>query len=221
VVKTVVDSSGSTPGEATLILVVRSNPDLSVISIADSCISFADPQTFWSSHFLERSQDGNALTEQKHRYDSLTRMVEYTLTDLSTHTVKSHDTLRDIGPYVEGPALLAMARHLARTWQSRSIPTMIGGKLTSTDIGFNGEVEETEISAVDYPIRTRKYSGVAHWTGATAGISGEFSGWVSDDAASVPVRAEMKILLGSVVIELERWCRPGWTPPPSRSYAAH
>ena len=44
-------------------------------------------------------------------------------------------------------------------------------------------------------------------------MSGTFKGWISNDEAAVPVRAEVKILLGSLVIELEDFTREGWIPP--------
>jgi hypothetical protein len=91
---------------------------------------------------------------------------------------------------------------------------LIGGKLCATDLEFENEIGETEIGAIDFPVRTRRYSGFAHWTGgSSAGVNGSFTGWVTDDDASIPVRAEMKVLVGSIVLELEQWTRPGWSPP--------
>jgi hypothetical protein len=43
-------------------------------------------------------------------------------------------------------------------------------------------------------------------------MSGEFHGWVTDDDAAVILKAEVKILLGSVRIELESYERTGWSP---------
>jgi hypothetical protein len=64
--------------------------------------------------------------------------------------------------------------------------------------------------ALDDPVRTRKYKGFVHGQGGTsAGLSGEFTGWVSDDEAAIPLQAEMKVLLGSIHLELERWTRAG------------
>jgi hypothetical protein len=48
------------------------------------------------------------------------------------------------------------------------------------------------------------------------GLTGGFEGWFSNDEARVPIMAKMKVLIGSVTIELMRWNRPGWTPPRAR-----
>ncbi len=81
-------------------------------------------------------------------------------------------------------------------------------------LDFTGPIENVEIDAFDRPIRTRKYTGFADWKGGTsAGLSGEFTGWVSDDEAAIPLQAEMKVFLGSIRLELERWHRPDWTTP--------
>jgi hypothetical protein len=35
----------------------------------------------------------------------------------------------------------------------------------------------------------------------------------SDDTAVIPITAEMKVILGSVKIELNQWNRKGWNSP--------
>jgi len=94
------------------------------------------------------------------------------------------------------------------------IPTLVEGKIAPTDISFEAGSESQEIDALSYPLRVRKFTGMAHWQGGTeAGLKGEFTGWISDDDAAVPVVAEVKVLLGSIRLELESWTRPGWVPP--------
>jgi hypothetical protein len=44
-------------------------------------------------------------------------------------------------------------------------------------------------------------------------LTGDFEGWFSNDEARVPILAKMKVILGSITIELMRWKRAGWTPP--------
>ena len=91
-------------------------------------------------------------------------------------------------------------------------------ELLSTDIHFTDSVASVSIGALDDDIETKEIRGQAHFGGKTfGGFSGEFRGWFSNDPASIPIRAEMTITLGTVVIELEEWNRPGWTPPLSRA----
>jgi len=91
---------------------------------------------------------------------------------------------------------------------------MINGKIEKTVLDFTGPVEWLEVEAFDQPVKTRRYDGFAFWEGGTsAGLSGAFSGWLTEDSAAVTVRAEMQVFMGSVVIELEEYNRPGWLPP--------
>jgi hypothetical protein len=90
---------------------------------------------------------------------------------------------------------------------------MVNGEIKNTILDFTGPTEDIKISAWPFPVRTRKYTGTADWEGGTSqGLSGRFTGWVSEDFAAVIIRAEMKVILGSVRIELESWERPDWTP---------
>ncbi len=123
------------------------------------------------------------------------------------------DTLRNAPPYVEGPSLFALARCLSHSRKVLSVPTLVNGKVSATDLDFTQSREEVEVDAIDHPVWTQKYTGTAQWTGGAAGLSGDFTGWVSDDDAAVPIKAEMKVILGSIHVELEQWDRAGWTPP--------
>ena len=55
-------------------------------------------------------------------------------------------------------------------------------------------------------------AGTADFTGIY-GMSGDFEGWFSNDEARIPILAKMKVIIGSVTIELTRWTRTGWSPP--------
>jgi len=42
-------------------------------------------------------------------------------------------------------------------------------------------------------------------------MKGPFRGWFSDDDAAIPLKAKVEIFLGSIVLELESYERPGWS----------
>jgi hypothetical protein len=44
-------------------------------------------------------------------------------------------------------------------------------------------------------------------------MTGEFTGWFSDDEAAVPIKGKLNVLLGSVTVELIQWKRDSWSPP--------
>lgn len=195
-------------------ILVESNPDLIFVKIRDNNEGLVNTLTMMSKQFYAVHQNNNERVEIRHEYDEQNRRVFYSNTDLNSGKLLRADTLVNAEPYVEGPGLFFYTRWQSRSKQIVKIPTMASGQMAETMLDFTHGREYIEIDAFNEPIRTRKYKGFAGWQGATsAGFSGEFFGWVSDDEAAIPIRAEMKVLLGSIRLELEQWNRPGWNPP--------
>lgn len=115
----------------------------------------------------------------------------------------------------DGSSLFFFARQFADSKRRVKIPTIIDDKIEYTYIDFSDKMENVEIDAVDYPVRTLYFDGKADWEGIY-GLSGEFEGWFSDDEASIPIRAKMKVYVGSVDIELIKWKREDWEPPKTK-----
>jgi hypothetical protein len=82
----------------------------------------------------------------------------------------------------------------------------------STFLNFKREHTSVEVDAIDYPVDVIGFDGHADFVGIF-GLTGGFEGWFSNDEARVPILAKMKVLIGSVTIELMKWSRPGWSPP--------
>ena len=114
--------------------------------------------------------------------------------------------------YNDGSSILFAARSMLYSKKSYRIPTVIMDEAVSTVVNFQGKIEESEIDAVDYPIRTVYLNGDANWTGIY-GLTGRFEWWFSDDEARVPITAKMNLYVGSVTIELQSWKRGSWKPP--------
>ena len=81
-----------------------------------------------------------------------------------------------------------------------------------TYIDFTGERTSVEVDAIEYPVDVIGFEGEANFVGIF-GLTGGFEGWFSNDEARVPILAKMKVIIGSVTIELMKWKREGWTPP--------
>jgi hypothetical protein len=45
------------------------------------------------------------------------------------------------------------------------------------------------------------------------GLTGSFNGMFSNDIAGIPITARLKVILGSIRVELKRWNRGYWMPP--------
>ncbi len=152
-------------------------------------------------------------------YDEERNYSLYTAKDLKTGNIIKRDTVKSKKPYLIGTSLIQYARIIADSGVIRNVPTLLGGKFYPTIINYCGPVENIDIDAWSEPVRAFKYTGYADWKGeATAGLSGKFTGWLSNDNAKVVVYAEMGIFLGSIDVELEKWYKPGWTPPSDKIF---
>lgn len=129
-------------------------------------------------------------------------------------TLVKGQTLDSIQRFFDGASLFFLARSLLHSNSRFVAPTMIDMELLSTDITFTDRIVPIEIGTFDEEIETKELFGQAHFGGKTfGGFSGQFRGWFSNDDAAIPIRAEMSITLGTVVVELEEWNRAGWQPP--------
>jgi hypothetical protein len=142
--------------------------------------------------------------------------VAYTDPILPPQSRRARDTLvppsRD---FVDGLSIGYLPRMLVHTKQRAEIPTVLNGKMGTTTFLLEGERTEEEIDACDDPVRVVVVRGMTDAVGVF-GMTGEFTGWFSDDEAAVPIKGELNVLLGSVTVELIAWNRRGWTPPVAR-----
>lgn len=114
--------------------------------------------------------------------------------------------------YNDGCSLFYCARQLLYSKNTAWVPTIVGDDTSMTKINYFGKIENIEIDGSSYPIRTVYFDGNSEWTGVY-GVTGYFQGWFSDDNARIPIKAKMKLYLGSATIELTGWKRKDWQPP--------
>ena len=147
-------------------------------------------------------------------YNEDQKCAFYESKNIETGEILKKITLKIQQPFLIGTSLIEYARLAADSGTIKKVPTIIKGNIYPTTINYSGPVEEIDIDACDEPVSAFRYTGSADWDGqATAGLSGNFTGWLSNDSADVVLYAELDILLGSVDAELEYWFKPGWTPP--------
>lgn len=118
-------------------------------------------------------------------------------------------------PQLDGLSLFYYARLNFRQQKKYSAPVIVNEKSYKTHFNFMNKIGSQEIDAVKYPIETIEFDGSSDFTGVY-GLTGYFRGFFSNDAAGIPIVAKMKVILGSVHIELIKWTRPGWVPPKAK-----
>jgi hypothetical protein len=123
------------------------------------------------------------------------------------------DTLKlSYDRFQDGTSILYFARAHAHDQRAIAVPTLVRGKAGKTNFYFPAEPATEKIDAVGYPIKVLEMEGKAEFEGIF-GLTGDFTGWFTDDEAAVPVKAKMKVILGSITLELKEWKRRGWSPP--------
>ncbi len=126
--------------------------------------------------------------------------------------VSQRDTMTITPPMQDGLSLLFSARKHVHSRRAMNIPAIIERKNVNTYINFTGKRTSVEIDAVEYPIDVIEFEGIAEFVGIF-GLTGDFEGWFSNDNARVPIMANMKVIIGSITLELMEWKRAGWAPP--------
>ena len=102
----------------------------------------------------------------------------------------------------DGLSLFYYARQHASEKKQIKIPTFVDTNEVTTNINFGIEHSDEDIDAVNYPIDVMKLDGRADFVGVF-GLTGGFEGVFSNDVAGIPITARMKVILGSVKVELK------------------
>ncbi len=118
--------------------------------------------------------------------------------------------------YADGLSFFYYVRRISGISDGRkltmTIPIVSDTNRSSVTLTFNEGRDPCDVTAFDYPIESERMSGHINFKG-TFGVTGDFVGWISADSAEVPLRADLKVLLGSIVVKLKGIEREGWVPP--------
>ncbi len=147
-------------------------------------------------------------------YDNNWVLVERSVQKVgAARVVEKVDTIQVTDKSQDGLSLFYFARKNLHQKAQVNVPTVIGNESVNTFINYLNQRTSVEIDALeDQPIDVIEFNGRADYSGIF-GLTGAFQGWFSNDESRVPIVARMKVILGSIYIELEKWNRPGWRPP--------
>ena len=114
--------------------------------------------------------------------------------------------------YQDGLSIFFYARMNCGQNKSVDVPCLVAEKKVFTKINFYNEINDVSIDAVDYDIECVRLDGEMDFI-SIFGLTGHFEGWFTNDEASIPVVAKMKVIIGNITLELVSWKRKGWQPP--------
>ncbi len=193
---------------------IDSNPSLPFVNLHIIFESEIDQEVF-SYHWLSRDSTKKYIAYRNFEFDYQHKHViieEGKQPHGSSRVTENIDTVAIPDRCQDGLSVFFYARKNVRQKKQDSIPTFIEKKQATTFINFMNKRTSQKIDAVDYPVDVVEFDGQADYTGVF-GFSGDFRGWFSNDEARIPIVARLKVILGSVYIELEKWNRGGWQPP--------
>ena len=165
----------------------------------------------FSREFLGKSKEGNVWSFARYNFDYGAHRVFIESGQQDTIIAK-RDTLQVHERSQDGLSLFYYARDLLFSGKNVTIPVIVTEKKVNARIDFSYKRTTAEVDAIDYPVDVLEFEGSADFVGIF-GLTGDFTGWFSNDAARVPILAKMKVIIGSVTIELMQWKKAGWTPP--------
>lgn len=167
--------------------------------------------TVYSHEFTGKVKQDNQWDFARYHFDYGGRRV---LMEIGQHdtVVAKRETLQVSGTQQDGLSLFFFARDQVFSGKKVNVSCVVKEQKVNTYIDFSKERTSVEVDAIDYPVDVVKFEGNAEFEGIY-GLTGGFTGWFSHDEARVPILAKMRVIVGSVTIELMKWTRPGWTPP--------
>ena len=114
--------------------------------------------------------------------------------------------------FQDGLSIFYFARFNFFSNKSVDVPVIINQDSSSIHINYNTSKTDVDIDEVDYDISSVHLEGNTQYQ-FVFGLTGDFSGWFSNDAARIPLKAKLKVKIGNITLELKGWKRQGWNPP--------
>ncbi len=183
-------------------------PFVSLHMIYESTIN---PQ-FYSSSFMGIVKKDEYATFTEYNFNYANSKIKIKKGKLKPYQLWNDSTTAADKEYQDGLSILYFARIFSGSGKSINVPCFVNEKKEYTNLKSYTQVTGVSIDAVDYDVACVRLDGNMNFI-SVFGLTGYFEGWFSDDQASVPIAAKMKVLIGNVTVELKSWKRPGWVPP--------
>jgi len=110
---------------------------------------------------------------------------------------------------MDGTTMIFYARQNAAFARTDTVTSFFEAKKGKVAINFKGKKGDIKIDALNTSLKTYYVDGMVRMKGI-AGLSGPYKGWFAMDSQRPPLKAELKVFIGHVSVELEDWKK--WTP---------
>ncbi|MBC8182212.1 DUF3108 domain-containing protein [candidate division KSB1 bacterium] len=193
-------------------LFVDSNPLLFFVNMHNVYESYITKDFRLQLFVSEEKIDGiTYLAEYRFNYtDSLIHTIMTDMEDPNVTIIKD-DPLNET--LLDGASMIFYARANSIYTRTDTLISFFASKRGKVAINFKGKNGKTKISALKKPMESYYVDGIVRMKGI-AGLTGPYKGWFATGDQRPPLKAEMKVFIGSVKIQLEKWT--GWEPVKAR-----
>jgi hypothetical protein len=179
-------------------------------NIKDSIFS----KFFSSTEFKQKSggESNYSLVESDYYfyYPLQYRVLQKTI---NASIVQNDTTWYELMPkFQDGLSIFYNARLHSLSPKLYKVPVFISDQESSVNYSFNMNEDVVSVNAVEYDVSVIKIEGTALFK-AVFGLTGDFTGWLSNDEYRVPVKAKFNVTIGSITLELDSYKKSTWIPP--------
>lgn len=179
--------------------------------------TYQDAKSYGCLFTSNIQKDGGDSVYTAYHFDFTRKIMDWSLTKNGKQIEEAKIPLDK--DYTDGVGFFYFIREAAREAggirTTLSIPIVVDTVRSKVDMTINERREDCDVTAYDFPLQAYRMSGHIDFTGFF-GVSGNFTGWMSADSAEVPLKANVSVIIGSIVVKLKDVKREGWIPP--RSY---
>ncbi|MBN2009274.1 DUF3108 domain-containing protein [candidate division KSB1 bacterium] len=182
---------------------IDSNPVLFWVNMHSVYNSYIDEQ-FRVFLFMSNEDIDNVKYFAEYKFDYDKNLLNINMTsikDPSQVIVRSepiNETLFD------GAAIIYYARTNIEYAHDDTVTAFFEGERGPVSMHFKGANKKIHVDALQKSLPTYYVEGIIGLK-AVAGLTGPFKGWFATDDQRPPLKAELKVFVGHVSLELENW----------------
>lgn len=196
-------SAGANKMNASLQFWTADNPFLTTKTKIDDVI---DTHEVYLVNYKEHTTNGDNATDKNFTYDRGKKQLVYN----DAHV--QNEVSNNIEPFSDALTLLFNIRTWSGAGQTYGFKMRGKEGQKTVALGFTKQTSDQEVEAFgDDAVKCRVVKGKADMGDSSPlGANGDFTAYVTDDAAAIPARIDMKIAIGSITLELVKATRSGY-----------
>lgn len=187
---------------------IDSSPLIFFVNIHNYYETYIDENYRLHLHVANERMD-NKPFRSRHEFNYSDSTYKLIMTDKKDST----QTINKIMPFktnmYDGISLAFFARGNVHKKHVDTLCTFVMDTVGLVDVELMGKADAIGIDAIPQKVPSYFVKGMIHVKGL-AGLTGPYRGWFSADDRRVPLKAELKVFIGNVKVELEDW--KNWRP---------